>query len=164
MMNGKGPWPFRQTPTNICEMRADGVRMCSGMTTVRPEAEGTVAAGQPPVKLGTRSFDENAPGGGRASSGSAGGGGARGGAGAGAGCEQEQRHRDGGRPQTPSASGSRSGHRASSLAQATAVWRVLVVRRRWRMRGMRGGTEGAVRSRSFEMMNLSFVLCARKFA
>src|ERR1700722_589564 len=64
MMNGKGPWPFRQTPTNICEMRADGVRMCSGMTTVRPEAEGTVAAGQPPVKLGTRSFDENAPVGG----------------------------------------------------------------------------------------------------
>src|ERR1700752_2538443 len=40
-------------------MTADGVRMRSGMTTVRPAAEGTGLAGQLPVKLGTRSFDVN---------------------------------------------------------------------------------------------------------
>jgi hypothetical protein len=40
-------------------MTADGVRMRSRMTTVRPEAEGTVLAGQLPVKPGTRSFDVN---------------------------------------------------------------------------------------------------------
>jgi hypothetical protein len=33
------------------------------MTTVRPEAAGTVAAGQVPVKLGMRSLEVNAPGG-----------------------------------------------------------------------------------------------------
>jgi hypothetical protein len=40
--------------------------MYSGMTTVRPEASGTVLAGQLPVKLGIDSFDVNAKDGGAA--------------------------------------------------------------------------------------------------